>query len=120
MNDYILTNVENEIYCRQFTVKSRSLHNEDVSIIAECTKNRKAEGVDDYYYLALFFEVGSYGTRDFLIGTLFGHAGMTKSEVDKEIEDAILVQLDDTFPSLVHRYLKKEDLMENWLQNHDE
>ena len=70
---------------------------------------------DDYYFLELFFSVGSYGAREFLVGLNFGQAKMDKETLDHRIRSYLKAELDNDFSALVQQYLKKEQLMENWL-----
>ena len=89
-----------------------------VEIIAECSKNEKATGNNDYYFLELLFSVDDYGTREPIVGLYFGSQNMNQEEIDTEVSAYILSQLDDTFHLLVKRYLLKERLMEDWLNEH--
>lgn len=115
---YTIATIDEEFYSLHFTLFSKEF--EDlIHFYAECSKNQDCHGADDYYYLELFFSVGDYGTRDFLIGLCFGHAAMDKEMLDREIRSYLNAELDDTFPELVTRFLKKEHLMEDWLSEQE-
>ena len=65
---------------------------------------------DDYYFLELFFSVGSYGAREFLVGLNFGQAKMDKETLDHRIRSYLKAELDNDFSALVQQYLKKDSL----------
>lgn len=115
---YMVTSTHEEIYSSHFLLHSDEFDNQ-IYFYAECSKNSKYRGDDDYYYLELFFSVEEYGAREYLIGLYFGNDKMDKQSLDKEIQAYLVDQLDDTFPALVKQYLKKEQLLEIWLDNQE-
>ena len=52
---------------------------------------------------------------EFLVGLNFGQAKMDKETLDHRIRSYLKAELDNDFSALVQQYLKKEQLMENWL-----
>lgn len=55
------------------------------------------------------------GRGNFLVGLNFGQAKMDKETLDHRIRSYLKAELDNDFSALVQQYLKKEQLMENWL-----
>ena len=103
MNEpYTIDIIDDEFYSTHFSLSSKAFE-ERIYLYAECSKNPDFRKQDDYYFLELFFSVGSYGAREFLVGLNFGQAKMDKETLDHD------------FSALVQQYLKKEQLMENWL-----
>ena len=70
---------------------------------------------DDYYFLELFFSVGQLMGRGIFGRAQFGQAKMDKETLDHRIRSYLKAELDNDFSALVQQYLKKEQLMENWL-----
>lgn len=112
----MIANTEKEIYSSHFSLYLKDF-TYPIFIYSECSKNVFSCGNNDYYSLELFFSVEEYGAREFLIGLNFGHKKMDKQSLDKEILAYLDTQLDDSFPVLIERYLKKEQLLEEWLGN---
>ena len=103
MNEpYTIDIIDDEFYSTHFSLSSKAFE-ERIYLYAECSKNPDFRKQDDYYFLELFFSVGSYGAREFLVG------------LDHRIRSYLKAELDNDFSALVQQYLKKEQLMENWL-----
>lgn len=117
MLNYTICKVDIPFYSCQFSIDGRSLNGHNVTIHAECSKNVRAEGRDDYYFLELYMNADGYEDRDFLIGLFFGSKSMSKKDIDKRITEYIAGQLDEGFPDLLHQYFQKEHLMEKWLDD---
>lgn len=118
MVPYRIEGIDAPIYAKRYVIQGPYLAENSVEIIAECSKNEKTTGNNDYYFLELFFSVDDYGTREPIVGLYFGSQNMNQEEIDTEVSAYILSQLDDTFHLLVKRYLLKERLMEDWLNEH--
>ena len=114
-SQYRLTPQNDEIYCKRFKVSGPDVKGHHVYVYAECSKNPNRHADSGYYYLEIFFSADNYPDREFVCGMLFGHADMSKEEIEHEISAHVRRQLDGTFLSLVQNYLKKEHLMEEWL-----
>ena len=112
-----LSIIDDEFYSTHFSLSSKAFE-ERIYLYAECSKNPDFRKQDDYYFLELFFSVGSYGAREFLVGLNFGQAKMDKETLDHRIRSYLKAELDNDFSALVQQYLKKEQLMENWLNEH--
>ncbi len=67
------------------------------------------------FFRAISLSVEDYGTREPIVGLYFGSQNMNQEEIDTEVRAYILSQLDDTFHLLVRKYLMKEQLIEDWL-----
>ena len=114
MNEpYTIDIIDDEFYSTHFSLSSKAFE-ERIYLYAECSKNPDFRKQDDYYFLELFFSVGSYGAREFLVGLNFGQAKMDKETLDHRIRSYLKAELDNDFSALV-QHLKKEQLMENWL-----
>ena len=118
MVPYRIEGIDAPIYAKRYVIQGPYLAENSVEIIAECSKNEKATGNNDYYFLELLFSVDDYGTREPIVGLYFGSQNMNQEEIDTEVSAYHLSQLDDTFHLLVKRYLLKERLMEDWLNEH--
>ena len=118
MTPYQIEGIDAPIYAKRYVIQGPYLTENSVEIIAECSKNEKATRNNDYYFLELFFSVDDYGTREPIVGLYFGSQNMNQEEIDTEVSAYILSQLDDTFHLLVKRYLLKERLMVDWLNEH--
>ena len=115
MNEpYTIDIIDDEFYSTHFSLSSKAFE-ERIYLYAECSKNPDFRKQDDYYFLELFFSVGSYGAREFLVGLNFGQAKLDKETLDHRIRSYLKAELDNDFSALVQQYLKKEQLMENWL-----
>ena len=112
---YRLTPEDNEIYCKRFKVSGPDVKDHHVYAYAGCSKNQKSHANSSPYYLEIFFSADNYPDREFVVGLPFGHADMSKEEIEHEISVYVRSQLDGTFLSLIQNYLKKEHLMEEWL-----
>lgn len=113
-SQYRLTPQGDEIYCKRFKVSGPDVKGHHVYVYAECSKNQNRHVDSGYYYLEIFFCADNYPDREFVCGMLFGHADMSKEEIEHEISAYVQSQLDGTFLSLIQNYLKKEHLMEEW------
>ena len=118
MVPYRIEGIDAPICAKRYVIQGPYLAENSVEIIAECSKNEKATGNNDYYFLELLFSVDDYGTREPIVGLYFGSQNMNQEEIDTEVSAYILSQPDDTFHLLVKRYLLKERLMEDWLNEH--
>lgn len=85
MNEpYTIDIIDDEFYSTHFSLSSKAFE-ERIYLYAECSKNPDFRKQDDYYFLELFFSVGSYGAREFLVGLNFGQAKMDKETLDHRI-----------------------------------
>ena len=110
--------IDEEFYSTHFSLYSEEFEDR-IYYYAECSRNPDARKKDAYYFLELFFSVGEYGAREFLIGVTLGNDAMDKKSLDYEIRTYLISQLDDDFPLLVQQYLKKEHLLEDWLDEQE-
>ena len=110
--------IDEEFYSTHFSLYSEEFEDR-IYFYAECSRNPDARKKDAYYFLELFFSVGEYGAREFLIGVTLGNDAMDKKSLDYEIRTYLISQLDDDFPLLVQQYLKKEHLLEDWLDEQE-
>lgn len=115
MFDYTISKADIPTYSCRFLVDSSQLHGHKVTIYAECSKNDRADGRDDHYYLELFMSADGYGDRDLLIGVYFGSESMSQDDIDAKIVEYIEGELDEGFSDQLHHYLHKQNLMEEWL-----
>lgn len=100
MNEpYTIDIIDDEFYSTHFSLSSKAFE-ERIYLYAECSKNPDFRKQDDYYFLELFFSVGSYGAREFLVGLNFGQARWIKKR--SIIESALILKLNltTTFPPL--------------------
>ena len=118
MVPYRIEGIDTPIYAKRYVIQAPYFAESSVEIIAECSKNEKATGNNDCYFLDLFLSVDDYGTREPIVGLYFGSHNMNQEEIDTEVRAYILSQLDDTFHLLVRKYLLKEQLIEDWLNEH--
>lgn len=118
MASYRIKGIDAPIYAKRYVIQGPYFGENSVKIIAECSKNEKATGNNDRYFLDLFLSVDNYGTREPIVGLYFGSRNMNQAEIDTEVSAFILSQLDDTFHYLVRNYLLKEQFMEDWLNDH--
>ena len=64
MNEpYTIDIIDDEFYSTHFSLSSKAFE-ERIYLYAECSKNPDFRKQDDYYFLELFFSVGSYGARE--------------------------------------------------------
>lgn len=64
MLNYTICKVDIPFYSCQFSIDGPSLNGHNVTIHAECSKNVRAEGRDDYYFLELYMNADGYEDRD--------------------------------------------------------
>lgn len=115
MQDILISILDEEIYTKHYNVDSPAISDKTIHIITECTRNPDPQRSDDHFKLDIYYSVDNYGTRDHLIGVLFGHQGMMKADIDKAIFDWVKSQFEDlNFREVISGYLKKEELYENW------
>lgn len=108
-----LVPVKKEIYLREYSIPAECFAcNEPVALFAECSHTSEIERDVGFYKLDFFFSVGDYPTRDHLIGLCFGTQSMSRAEIDSTIDEFARLQINDTFPIFVERYLEKEELWE--------
>lgn len=118
MVPYRIKGIDAPVYTKRYVIQAPFFSENSVEIIAEWSKNNKAIGNNDYYFLELFLSVDNYGTRDPIVGIYFGTQNMNREEIEAEVRAYISSQLDNTFHLLVKKYLVKEQLIEDWLNEH--
>ena len=64
--------IDEEFYSTHFSLYSEEFEDR-IYFYAECSRNPDARKKDAYYFLELFFSVGEYGAREFLIGVTLGN-----------------------------------------------
>lgn len=117
--DILISHEIHDYYTSHYRVKHHAI-DEPIHFVAECSINPDTTMTDAYYFVNLFFSVGQYGDRAHLIGLYFGDSELSKEDLDVEIRSRILDQLEEGILDLVGQYLKKESLMEEWLDNNEE
>ena len=117
--DILISHEIHDYYTSHYRVKHHAI-DEPIHFVAECSINPDTTMTDAYYFVNLFFSVGQYGNREHLIGLYFGDSELSKEDLDVEIRSRILDQLEEGILDLVGQYLKKESLMEEWLDNNEE
>ena len=78
MVPYRIEGIDAPICAKRYVIKGPHFAESSVEIIAECSKNEKATGNNDCYFLELFLSVEDYGTREPIVGLYFGSQNIIK------------------------------------------
>lgn len=81
-------------YTRTYLIDPAITGYEDVRVIAEC-KDSPEYPEDGAFSLELYLQISNHSFRDFLFGAGFGTKGMSKEEIDDQIDSFVYPMLLD-------------------------
>ena len=116
MQNPLFSQIEDDIYVRQYTLPPAQFNGRKVVVYAECTPNAKKINGHEYM-LTIFIPVDEYLDREFLVGVTLGETKLDKSSLDLHINGWIAHFVgDEGISQDIEDYLKKEELFEEWCE----
>lgn len=114
----MFTSVSSDYYLRKYEINPTLTFGHRVTVSAVCDLNQS--GMNGHYYsLELYFSVDDYPTKDHIITVSFGSQKMEREEIDSEIDTWVRQYMDEVFVERIHLYIKKEELMEDYLDREE-
>ena len=109
----LFNSVSSDYYTRQYEITPEVTFGHKATVYAVCALNPSGMN-GDKYSLDLFFSVDGYAARDYIVGISFGTGEMERAALDAEIDSWVRQYLDRDLITRIHRYLKKEQMWEEY------
>lgn len=121
MSDHLLIDlIDDPVYTKICQLRGTEFEGHSVTLYVECMENNDSERSDDHYAIYFFFTADGFVNRDFIIGVLGGHRGMSQQELDNMIASWIRGVIADRVRDAIDGYLMKEYIYEQWLARPEE
>lgn len=105
MDNFLFSSASSDYYVRYYKINPALFNGIHIEVNAECLLNTD-DGIDERYFLEIYFSAENIGFREHIIGLFFGEEQMNQESLDKEIDGWVEQMITEpTFPQMVHDYL---------------